>query len=45
MTIKYTFDINTQQPVYAVCDHDVCIMLTTSITTAIKKVQQHFSSN
>jgi len=39
MTIKYTFDINTQQPVYAVCDHDVCIMLTTSITTAVNKVK------
>jgi len=39
MTIKYTFDIQSKQPVYAVCDHDVCIMLTTSITTAIKKIQ------
>lgn len=39
MTIKYTFDINTKQPVYAICDQDVCIMLTTSITTAIKKIQ------
>lgn len=40
MTIRYTFDINTKQPVYAVCNQDVCIMLTTSITTAINKVQQ-----
>lgn len=39
MTIKYTFDINTQQPVYAVCKDNVCIMLTTSITTAINKIQ------
>ena len=40
MTIKYTYDVNTQQPVYAVCHNDVCIMLTTSITTAIKKIQE-----
>jgi len=39
MTIKYTFDVNTKQPVYAVCKDDVCILLTTSIMTAIKKVQ------
>ena len=39
MTIKYTFDINTKQPVYAVCHNDVCILLTTSITTAINKIQ------
>jgi len=39
MTIKYTFDVNTKQPVYAVCQDDVCILLTTSIMTAIKKVQ------
>jgi hypothetical protein len=39
MTIKYTFDIQTKQPVYAVCKHDVCILLTTSITTAINKVK------
>lgn len=39
MTIKYTFDINTKQPVYAVCQNDVCIMLTTSITTAINKLK------
>lgn len=40
MIIKYTFDINTKQPVYAVCENDVCILLTTSITTAINKVQK-----
>jgi hypothetical protein len=40
MTIKYTFDIQSKQPVYAVCDHDVCILLTTSITTANKKLQE-----
>jgi hypothetical protein len=40
MTIKYTFDIQTKQPVYAVCDNQGnCLMLTTSISTAIKKVQ------
>ena len=39
MTIKYTFDINTKQPVYAVCHNDVCILLTTSITTAINKIK------
>ena len=40
MMIKYTFDIQTQQPVYAVCDNDDnCLMLTTSILAAIKKVQ------
>ena len=39
MTIKYTFDINTKQPVYAICENDICILLTTCITTAIKKVQ------
>ena len=41
MTIKYTFDINTKQPVYAVCDNDQCILLTTDILTAIKKVQNY----
>jgi hypothetical protein len=41
MTIKYTFDIQTKQPVYAVCHNDRCIFLTTSITTAIKKVQNY----
>ena len=40
MTIKYTFDIQSKQPVYAIMQNDVCIMLTTSITTAIQKVQQ-----
>jgi hypothetical protein len=39
MTIKYTFDIQTKQPVYAVFQQDVCILLTTSITTAINKIQ------
>lgn len=39
MTIKYTFDINTKQPVYAVFNNDTCILLTTSITTAVNKVQ------
>jgi hypothetical protein len=41
MTIKYTFDIQTKQPVYAICHNDRCIFLTTSITTAIKKVQNY----
>ena len=41
MTIKYTFDIQTKQPVYAVCTiQGQCVMLTTSITTAIKKIQK-----
>lgn len=40
MTIKYTFDINTQQPVYAICTPDgVCKYLTTSITKAIQLLQ------
>lgn len=39
MTIKYTFDVNTKQPVYAVFQNDVCILLTTSITTAINKIK------
>ena len=40
MIIRYTFDINTQQPVYAVCTiQGQCVMLTTSIFDAIKKVQ------
>lgn len=39
MTIKYTFDIQTQQPVYAIIQNDVCILLTTSITTAINKIK------
>jgi hypothetical protein len=40
MTIRYTFDIQTKQPVYAVCDiQGNCLMLTTSIFNAIKKVQ------
>ncbi len=42
MTIKYVFDINTQQPVYAVCDiQGNCLMLTTSICTAINKIQNN----
>ena len=41
MTIKYTFDIQTKQPVYAVCTNEgQCIMLTTNILTAINKVQK-----
>jgi hypothetical protein len=39
MTIKYTFDIQSKQPVYAVFDKDTCILLTTSITTAINKIK------
>ena len=41
MFIKYTFDIQTKQPVYAVCDSTTqqCVMITTSITTAINKVK------
>ena len=40
MTIKYTFDIQTKQPVYAVCDiQGNCLMLTTNILTAINKIQ------
>jgi len=39
MTIRFTYDIHTQQPVYAVCNQGTCILLTTSILTAIKKVQ------
>ena len=39
MFIKYTFDIQTKQPVYAVCNQQQqCILLTTNILTAIKKV-------
>jgi hypothetical protein len=39
MTIKYTFDIQSKQPVYAIFQNDVCILLTTSITTAINKIK------
>lgn len=40
--IKYTFDIQTKQPVYAVCDPSTgtCNTLTTSIITAIKLTQK-----
>jgi hypothetical protein len=39
MIIKYTFDIQTQQPVYAICNaQHQCLMVTTNILTAIKKV-------
>lgn len=39
MFIKYTFDIQTKQPVYAVCNtNQQCVLLTTNILTAIKKV-------
>jgi len=39
MTIKFTFDIHTHQPVYVVCMDDTCILVTTSILTAIEAVQ------
>jgi len=39
MTIKYTYDVQSQQPVYAVCVNDECILLTTDILSAIRKVQ------
>ena len=39
MTIKYTFDIKTKQTVYAVCEKDVCVMLTTNLVTAMNKVK------
>lgn len=40
MFIKYVFDIQTKQPVYAVCNQQQqCVMITTNITTAIQKVQ------
>jgi hypothetical protein len=43
MIIRYTFDIHTQQPVYAVCEASTgtCLMLTTSITTAINKIKSN----
>ena len=42
MTIRFTYDINTQQKVYAVCTSTgVCKYLTTSITDAIKLIQQN----
>lgn len=43
MIIRYTFDIQTQQPVYAICEASTgtCVTLTTSITTAIKLIQNN----
>ena len=42
MTIRFTYDINTQQLVYAVCTSSGdCKYLTTSITDAIKLIQQN----
>lgn len=45
MFIKYTFDIQTKQPVYAVCDSvtQQCVMITTSIMTAINKVNSKWT--
>ena len=40
MTTRFTYDIQTQQLVYAIVDKDgVCKYLTTSITDAIKLTQ------
>jgi hypothetical protein len=41
MIIRTTFDIKTRQQVYAICDvrSHQCLMLTTSITKAIKGAQ------
>jgi len=41
MLVKTTFDIHTHQPVYAICDirSHQCLMLTTSVTQAIKGAQ------
>lgn len=40
MLIKYTFDIETQQPAYAICNHQhQCGYVTYDITKAIKAVQ------
>lgn len=42
MTIRFTYDINTQQKVYAVCNtNGDCKYLTTSVTDAIKLIQQN----
>jgi hypothetical protein len=42
MTIRFTYDIKTQQPVYAICTTDGdCKYLTTSITDAIKLIKKH----
>jgi hypothetical protein len=41
MIIRFTYDIHTQHPVYAICTSDGdCKYLTTSITDAIKLSQQ-----
>jgi hypothetical protein len=41
MIIRFTYDIHTQQPVYAICtSNGDCKYLTTSITDAIKLSQQ-----
>lgn len=41
MLVKTTFDINTHQLVYAICDIKThrCVMLTTSTTKSIKAGQ------
>ena len=42
MTTRFTYDIQTQQLVYAIVDKDgVCKYLTTSITDAIRLTQQN----
>jgi len=42
MMIRFTYDIHTQQPVYAICNaNGDCEYLTTSITEAIKLTQQN----
>ena len=39
--IKYTFDIQTQQPVYVVCNvNHQALTITTNICTAIRKLQE-----
>jgi hypothetical protein len=42
MTIRTTFDIHTQQKVYAICDSKTsqCTKLTTSLIQAIQFAQQ-----
>jgi hypothetical protein len=40
MIIKYTFDIETQQPAYAICNHQhQCGYVTYDITKAIQAAQ------
>ena len=40
MFIKYTFDIETKQPAYAICDENhQCFYVTYSITKAIQAAQ------